>query len=308
MGHYLFCRYYGVSATLPFFIPFPTFFGTMGAVILIRSPIRSRTALFDIGIAGPIAGFAMATLMLFLALPFSKLLPAGTSSEIQFGYPLVFQIAWRVLPLAPIHGASAWQAINLHPIAIAAWVGMFATSLNLLPGGQLDGGHIVFSLSPRAHKLVSNLSIVVLIAMAFYFWLGWMIWAILLRITGMRHPMVAEWPGVTGLRRWIAGFGLVMLVVTLSPVPIGPHGSLREFLPVVKEGLRELVTWIASLPRLNTLLNSSEQISLLLDPAGSHPGGQMVHLLAPAQAYMRLEERPQRRLAGVRFERVNLGF
>jgi membrane-associated protease RseP (regulator of RpoE activity) len=229
MGHYLCCRYYGVRATLPFFIPFPTFFGTMGAVIFIRSPIRSRAALFDIGIAGPIAGFAVATIMLFLGLPFSKLLPPGTSSEIQFGYPLVFRLAWLALPLSPVHDAHAWQAVNLHPVAIAAWIGMFATALNLLPGGQLDGGHIVFSLAPRAHKTVSRLTILALLPMALYFWAGWLIWAILLRISGMRHPMVAEWPGVTGARRWIAAFGLVMLILTLAPAPFA-HSSLLQVL------------------------------------------------------------------------------
>lgn len=240
MGHYLCCRYYGVRATLPFFIPFPTFFGTMGAVILIRSPIRSRTALFDIGIAGPIAGFVVAAILMVVALPFSKLLPPGTSSEIQFGYPLVFRLAWLALPPAPVHGALAWQTVNLHPIAIAAWIGMFATALNLLPGGQLDGGHIVFSLAPRAHKIVSRLTILALIPMALYFWAGWLLWAVLLRISGMRHPMVAEWPGVTGVRRWLALFALVMLILTLAPAPFGTHGSLQEALPALQDGLRAL--------------------------------------------------------------------
>ncbi len=239
MGHYLCCRYYGVSATLPFFIPFPSLFGTMGAFIRIRSPIRSRTALFDIGIAGPIAGFATALLVLLLALPLSKmkmLSPAAAAPDIQLGYPLVFKLVWAMLP----RGGSPLQTIDLHPTAIAAWVGMFATALNLLPGGQLDGGHIVFSLAPQAHKMVSRLTILALIPMAFYFWVGWLIWAILLRISGMRHPMVAEWPGVTGVRRWIAGFGLVMLILTLAPAPFGMQGSLREALPALQDGLRAL--------------------------------------------------------------------
>jgi hypothetical protein len=107
---------------------------------------------------------------------------------------------------------------------------MFATALNLLPGGQLDGGHIVFSMAPRAHKVVSRVTILALIPMALYFWAGWLIWAILLRISGMRHPMVPEWPGITGVRRWIAGFGLVMLILTLMPAPLGPSNSLPDFL------------------------------------------------------------------------------
>src|SRR5438270_12764523 len=94
---------------------------------------------------------------------------------------------------------------NLHPVALAAWVGMFATSLNLLPGGQLDGGHIVFSLAPRAHKFVSRLTILILLPMAYYFWVGWFIWAILLQLSSFRHPQVAEWPRASGMRASLAG-------------------------------------------------------------------------------------------------------
>jgi membrane-associated protease RseP (regulator of RpoE activity) len=231
MGHYLCCRYYGVNATLPFFIPAPTLIGTLGAFIRIRSPIRSRAALFDIGIAGPIAGFVVAVTVLIFAMPLSKIMPpAMASPDIQLGYPLIFRLALYVLPLASLKaGSSALHSIYFHPTAIAAWVGMFATALNLLPGGQLDGGHIVFSLAPRAHKTVSRLTILALLPMALYFWAGWLIWAILLRISGMRHPMVAEWPGVTGVRRWIAGFGLVMLILTLAPAPFA-HSSLLQVL------------------------------------------------------------------------------
>src|SRR5438477_11031857 len=105
---------------------------------------------------------------------------------------------------------------------------MFATSLNLLPGGQLDGGHIVFAFSPRRHRIISRLTILALIPMSFR-WVGWLLWAVLLRITGMRHPIVQEWPGVTDERRWLALFGLAMLVLTLMPVPVA-DGSLLEFL------------------------------------------------------------------------------
>ena len=230
LGHYLCCRYYGVYATLPYFIPAPTLFGTLGAFIRIRSPIRSRPALFDIGIAGPIAGFIMATGVLFLALPLSKVLPPGASdSDIELGYPLIFRLALYLLPVAEfkVH-SNALQVICFHPTAIAAWVGMFATALNLLPGGQLDGGHIVFSMAPRAHRLISRLSILALIPMAFYFWAGWLIWAVLLRISGMRHPVVAEWPKVRGSRRWLALFAFLMLVLTFSPAPV-THFSLLEF-------------------------------------------------------------------------------
>ncbi len=103
------------------------------------------------------------------------------------------------------------SSVYFHPTAIAAWVGMFATALNLLPGGQLDGGHIVFATAPRAHKIVSRLTILALIPMALYFWAGWLIWAILLRISGMRHPVVVEYPDISGVRRWLVVFALLML-------------------------------------------------------------------------------------------------
>jgi hypothetical protein len=230
MGHYLYCRRYGVYATLPFFIPGPTPIGTMGAVILIRSRIRSRTALFDIGIAGPIAGFVVAVAMLVVSLGWSKPMYSGLGpADYELGYPLIFQWVHRLLVSAGLlHGPAALplDRVLLHPTAIAAWVGMLATSLNLLPGGQLDGGHIVFSIAPRAHKFVSRLTILILLPMGYYLWTGWFVWAILLLITSLRHPQVAEWPRISGGRMWLAGFALLMLALTLTPAP-SAHASLR---------------------------------------------------------------------------------
>jgi hypothetical protein len=232
MGHYLYCRRYGVYATLPFFIPMPTPIGTMGAVILIRSRIRSRTALFDIGIAGPIAGFVVALAVLAVSLAYSKPISPGIGApDYELGYPLIFKMVHRLLTSAGlIHGPAALplERMLLHPIAIAAWVGMLATSLNLLPGGQLDGGHIIFSIAPQAHKLISRLTILVLLFMAYYLWTGWFLWAVLLWLSSFRHPQVAEWPRVSGGRLWLAGVALLMLAVTLTPAPLG-HSSLPEF-------------------------------------------------------------------------------
>src|SRR5438552_2609030 len=202
MGHYLCCRYYGVYATLPFFIPAPTLIGTLGAFIRIRSPIRSRSALFDIGIAGPIASFVLSLITLIFAIFLSKPLPEGMGgSDIQFGYPLIFQLVHRLV--GPAQNVPLDQ-LYLHPIGIAAWVGMFATALYLLPGGQLDGGHIVFSLAPRVHRWVSRLTVVVLIPMGYFLWAGWFVWALLLFISGMRHPQVIPWPGLNRKRKWLA--------------------------------------------------------------------------------------------------------
>jgi membrane-associated protease RseP (regulator of RpoE activity) len=246
MGHYLYCVRYGVYATLPFFIPFPSFIGTMGAFIRIRSPIRSRTALFDIGIAGPIAGFVVACAVLAVSLGFSRPIPTTPQPQdmVELHYPLIFQFFQFVyrklaeLGLLQSFGALPLQRVYLHPMAIAAWVGMFATSLNLLPGGQLDGGHIVFSIAPRAHRFVSRLTILILIPMAVYLWTGWLVWAILLEVSSFRHPQVGEFPKVAGGRRWLALFALAMLALTLTPSPIA-HSSLREVLP-----LKDLLPWL----------------------------------------------------------------
>ena len=237
MGHYLYCVHYRVGATLPFFIPFPSLIGTMGAFIRIRSPIRSRTALFDIGIAGPIAGFVVACAVLMLALPLSKLgvsLAGSPPPDVELNYPRIFvAVHWLLSKTGLLHGVSALplNKLYLHPISIAAWVGMFATALNLLPGGQLDGGHIVYSIAPTGHRFVSRLTILCLIPMAVYFWAGWLIWAVLLELSSMRHPQVADWPRVTGGRRWLAAFGVLMLVLTLTPAPFA-RSSLRDILPL----------------------------------------------------------------------------
>ena len=232
MGHYLCCRRYGIYSTLPFFIPMPTPIGTMGAVILIRSPIRSRTALFDIAIAGPIAGFVVAAFVLAFSLGLSRPLPLNAAAPgYELSYPLYFTLTQRLLSsIGVLHGAAALLPLSrllLHPTAIAAWVGMFATTLNLLPGGQLDGGHIVFSLAPRIHKFVSRLTILILLPMAYYWWTGWLVWAILLQLSSLRHPQVAEWPQVSGARTWLAIFALLMLVLTMMPAPFA-HSSVPE--------------------------------------------------------------------------------
>jgi membrane-associated protease RseP (regulator of RpoE activity) len=203
----------------------------MGAVILIRSRIRSRTALFDIGIAGPIAGFVVALAVLVVSLAWSKPMNSGLgAADYELGYPLIFQVTHRALAAMGLLRGGASLPLDrmlLHPTAIAAWVGMLATSLNLLPGGQLDGGHIVFSIAPRAHKIVSRLTILILLPMAYYLWTGWFVWAILLWLSSFRHPQVAEWPRVSGRRMWLAVLALLMLAVTLTPAPMA-HASLPE--------------------------------------------------------------------------------
>jgi membrane-associated protease RseP (regulator of RpoE activity) len=238
MGHYLYARHYRVYATPPFFVPFPSLIGTLGAFIRIKSPIPSRAALFDIGIAGPIAGFIPACVALVVGLSWSRPIPIPKGPYIELGLPLIFQLAAHLMKIAtPI------SSLALHPVAVAAWVGMFATSLNLLPGGQLDGGHIIFSISPRLHWWTSVLTVVALVPLAKYFWYGWLLWAVILSLT-WRHPNVPRYPSVLGGRRWIAAFGALVLIMTFTRVPIIQHSdqpyTWGDFRDEVRDDYRQL--------------------------------------------------------------------
>jgi Zn-dependent protease len=232
MGHYLYARHYRVYATLPYFVPFPSLIGTLGAFIRIKSSIPSRAALFDIGIAGPIAGFIPASVAMLIGLSLSQPATPHDPSFLQLGFPLAFHLAARLLPMA-----GPLASLSLHPMAAAAWVGMFATALNLLPGGQLDGGHIVFSVSPSLHRAVSFLTVFVLLPLGKYFWTGWLLWSVLLAMT-VRHPPVPREPAVTGRRRWIALFGALMLVLSFTPAPF-THSSGREVWPAIRDGAHD---------------------------------------------------------------------
>jgi len=233
MGHYLYSRHYRVYATPPFFVPFPSLIGTLGAFIRIKSPIPSRAALFDIGIAGPIAGFIPACVAMFIGLSLSHPIPAPQGSYVELGFPLLFRFAARLMNIAvPL------SSLSLHPVAVAAWVGMFATSLNLLPGGQLDGGHIVFSISPRLHRWTSILCVAALIPLGKFFWQGWFLWAVMLALT-WRHPSVPRHPSVSGVRRWLAAFGVLMLVLTFVPIPLTTHPD-EQLWPDIRNGIHDL--------------------------------------------------------------------
>lgn len=225
MGHFLMCERYRINATLPFFIPMPTLIGTMGAFIRIKSPIRSRKALFDIGVAGPIAGFLVAVPLLILGLALSHPLgPASGREAIYVGFPLIFEIVYKLIVGGNGHPIPLYY-LALHPIAVAAWAGMFATAANLLPGGQLDGGHIIYALRPRWHRGITLFTVVVL-ALLSVFWIGWMVWAVLLAITGWRHPAVALWPGLDRRRLVLAVVTALILILTFTPAPIVEQGWL----------------------------------------------------------------------------------
>ena len=224
MGHYLYARRYRVYATPPLFVPcaYLSLFGTLGAFIRIKSPIPSRAALFDIGIAGPIAGFIPASAALLYGLSLSRPVIGLADPALHLGFPLAFSLGARLLNVAwPL------SALSLHPIAVAAWVGMFATALNLMPVGQLDGGHIVFSISPRFHRWVSLMAVLALVPLGKYLWTGWFFWAVLVAST-LRHPNVPRYPAVVGKRRLLALCAALMLVLSFTPAPSSTVPAARR--------------------------------------------------------------------------------
>lgn len=215
MGHYLACRYYGIDATLPFFLPFPTLIGTLGAFIRIRSPIYTRRALFDVGIAGPIAGFVLLLPALIIGLAQSKIIPGiANQGDVVFGVPAIQRaVEWLIFPGTPS------ADIYLHPVARAAWVGILATALNLLPIGQLDGGHILYSFVGHRHKLLSRLFIICLVPLGIFYWRGWLLWVALL-IFGLRHPVICDVSGLGANRAKLGLAALVIFLLTFTLVPI----------------------------------------------------------------------------------------
>jgi membrane-associated protease RseP (regulator of RpoE activity) len=227
MGHYLACRYYDVDASLPFFLPAVpglVMTGTLGAFIRIREPIPQKRMLFDIGIAGPIAGFLVAVPALFLGLALSRVVPAPASSEgmLELGEPLLFKFAAWLLFGTPPDG----YTLNMHPMAFAAWFGLLATALNLFPIGQLDGGHISYAvLGPRS-TYVTYASVFAAVGLA-YFSASWVVWTVLLVVMlvvfGPRHPRVFdEHVPLDRGRLWLAAAAAVILALCFTPSPIRP--------------------------------------------------------------------------------------
>jgi membrane-associated protease RseP (regulator of RpoE activity) len=216
LGHYFACRYYGIDASLPYFLPFPLPpIGTMGAFIRIRSPIYTRQALFDVGIAGPLAGFIVLVPALLIGIAESKIIPGiALRGELIFGIPAIQRICeWIVFP----HVRSA--DILLHPIARAAWVGILATALNLLPIGQLDGGHILYAFAGRRHKLLSRIFVLALLPLGIFYSPSWFVWAALLFFFALRHPVIYD---ITPLDKNRVALGLAALVIFLLTFTLAP--------------------------------------------------------------------------------------
>jgi membrane-associated protease RseP (regulator of RpoE activity) len=232
LGHYFACRYYDVDASLPFFIPVPVLLtGTMGAFIRIREPIPQKRMLFDIGIAGPIAGFLVAVPALFIGVAMSHLvrLPADQSNMLELGEPLLFKLtSWLLWGTQP-----DGYSLNMHPMAFAAWFGLLATALNLFPMGQLDGGHISYAvLGSRFSTYLTFATVVVTMGLA-WFASSWIVWTVLtiamLVAFGPRHPRVFdEDVPLDRTRLLLALFAVVMFALCFTPSPIQPIELIRR--------------------------------------------------------------------------------
>jgi membrane-associated protease RseP (regulator of RpoE activity) len=215
LGHYFACQYYGIDASLPYFLPFPSPIGTLGAFIRIRSPIYTRQALFDVGIAGPIAGFVVLLPALAVGIALSKPIHGiAEQGDYTFGVPLIQRFFEMVL-FPGVRSAD----ILLHPVARAAWVGILATALNLLPIGQLDGGHILYAFTGRRHKLLSRIFVLALVPLGIFYSHSWLVWAALLFFFGLRHPVIYD---ATKLDRKRTALGVAALAIFLLTFTLAP--------------------------------------------------------------------------------------
>ncbi len=217
-SHYFMSRRHNVSVTLPYFIPAPSIIGTFGAIIKMRPPIPDRRALIDIGASGPIGGFIVALIAVIIGLNYSDVIPTG---ELQEGLSLGSSILFHVLTKIVLNIEPDKYNILLHPVAFAGWIGFLVTSLNLLPIGQLDGGHIIYALFGEKHRLISKGAIPVLIVLGILFWSGWIIWAVLMIIIGYRHPPVVYHAIELDRKRKIIGWvSFIIFIITFTPMPV----------------------------------------------------------------------------------------
>jgi len=214
MGHYVAARLHGVNVTLPYFIPVPFLgLGTFGAFIQMKSPVENRKALFDVGVAGPLAGFFVALPLMVIGLLQSQVVPRVGAGA--FGSSLLLRgLAAVFIP----HAAN--QAIALSPMAIAAWFGLLVTAINLLPMGQLDGGHVTYAVLGRLSRPIALATFAILIVLGLTVWQGWLIWALFALITGLQHPQPLN--DITPLdwgRRLVGLFTLGLFFLLITPRP-----------------------------------------------------------------------------------------
>jgi len=230
MGHYLTSRRYGIRATLPFFLPFPLPpFGTLGAVIRMESTVSSRKALFDTGVAGPLTSLILSVPAIVIGLKLSKVVPVSHIKEgsLRLADPLLFSLIQRLV----LGEVSESYEIFLHPVGFAGWVGLFVTSLNLLPIGQLDGGHVAYGLFGKKSRVIFLFAIVVMAFITVFYNPGWFLLLILIILFGFRHPPPMDDSTPLDWRRKIMG-GVAFLAFFLSftPAPFPEYvEEIRQF-------------------------------------------------------------------------------
>jgi membrane-associated protease RseP (regulator of RpoE activity) len=234
MGHYFMTKRYGIPATLPFFIPLPMKpFGTLGAIIRIKGMIINKRALFDIGVAGPLCGFIVALPFIMTGILLSNVqVYIGGEHYQKLGDPLLFILLQNIFIGEIPRGCD----LVLHPFAYAGWVGLFVTALNLLPVGQLDGGHVVYAVFGDRSKMVFRVCIALLAALAIFYNPGWLALVILLLIFGRRHPQPydTETP-LDGKRKLVACLVLVIFILSFIPAPF-PEMNTTNILDMIKKG------------------------------------------------------------------------
>ena len=215
-GHYFMSRRHHIDVTLPYFMPAPSFIGTFGAFIKMKSPIMDRRILLDIGAAGPLAGLVVAVPFLLVGLYLSEVRIETVDSGMNLGASLFFSLlSWIVHGFLP-DGAN----LVLHPVAFSGWIGLLVTSLNLLPAGQLDGGHVAYAVLGFKQRLVAKGVIAVLIVLGIFGWIGWLVWAAILVFMGIYHPpVVYDWIPLDRRRKNVGWISLAIFVLTFTPVP-----------------------------------------------------------------------------------------
>jgi membrane-associated protease RseP (regulator of RpoE activity) len=219
MGHFLTARKHGIPASLPYFIPIPfTFFGTMGALIRMDGRRATRRQLFDVGVAGPLAGALVAIPLSIIGIRLSEVVSAGsTEAAITLGDSILFAGLQRL-----VHGTLPDGAtLLLHPIAFAGWAGLYVTALNLLPVGQLDGGHVLYGLFGQKAARISLVALVCFTVIALTVYRYWLIFVFLLLYLGYRHPPMLEEESKLGTVRMVVGVAtLALFLLAFTPVPI----------------------------------------------------------------------------------------
>ncbi|MDD5167191.1 MAG: site-2 protease family protein [Syntrophales bacterium] len=215
-GHYFMSVRRGVKVTLPYFIPAPTFIGTFGALIKMKSPILDRRTLLDIGAAGPLAGFVVAVPVLFVGLMLSDVRLGVSDTGMGLGSSMLFSmLAWTVFGSLPDN-----MDVILHPIAFSGWIGLLVTCLNLLPIGQLDGGHIAYAIFGKKQIILARVMFLILLILGVTGWLGWLIWALILYFMKLSHPpVIYYWIPLDRKRRIIGWLAISIFILTFTPVP-----------------------------------------------------------------------------------------